>query len=313
LVTAARSRWTPVTKECRAGRSSVVTAASHSAGDARSVGRHVGERGDVPGSCGQVWAAGQDAAARRGMTDWLTQTQERRAAQGWTLRGGCGTLAVHPHPDPAHHPAALHPRRRVVPHPVPRHDLPGQPGLPPAYLTGFDRIARQHQRTRPPPLPVHDAAPAHHLARRAQPRRPPRHPHRKHRPAGCTIPGAQRAVAQVWTDKRIQEWLATGQRPAVAVWTVAHLAEFLNTVLTDRLFAVWWLVSLRGLRRGGSRRAALVGHRLHPPADVRGEQPQPPSAIAWWKAHPSPPPDCASSPWTGAASPCCVNTYAANS
>jgi hypothetical protein len=54
----------------------------------------------------------------------------------------------------------------------------------------------------------------------------------------------------VWTPKRVAEWLATGQRPAVAVWTVAHLAEFLTSVLADRLFALWWLVALRGLRRG---------------------------------------------------------------
>ncbi|MET9252081.1 site-specific integrase [Nonomuraea sp. NPDC003709] len=44
-------------------------------------------------------------------------------------------------------------------------------------------------------------------------------------------------------------WRRTGERPAVAVWTVEQLAEFLAFVRDDRLFALWWLIALRGLRR----------------------------------------------------------------
>jgi integrase len=39
------------------------------------------------------------------------------------------------------------------------------------------------------------------------------------------------------------------RRGAVAVWTVEQLTEFLSFVRDDRLFALWWLIALRGLRR----------------------------------------------------------------
>jgi len=64
------------------------------------------------------------------------------------------------------------------------------------------------------------------------------------------VTGYRRPHAQVWTDDRVQEWQATGQRPAVAVWTAEHLATFLIAVVGDSLFALWWLIGLRGLRRG---------------------------------------------------------------
>jgi hypothetical protein len=54
----------------------------------------------------------------------------------------------------------------------------------------------------------------------------------------------------VWTDGRIDEWRASGVRPSVAVWTPAQLTEFLDYVKDDRLYALWWLIALRGLRRG---------------------------------------------------------------
>jgi integrase len=41
-----------------------------------------------------------------------------------------------------------------------------------------------------------------------------------------------------------------GMRPAVAVWTVERLATFLMATVDDSLFALWWLIGLRGLRRG---------------------------------------------------------------
>ena len=46
-------------------------------------------------------------------------------------------------------------------------------------------------------------------------------------------------------------WLRnTGERSAVAVWTVQQLVAFLGYVADDRLYAMWWLIALRGLRRG---------------------------------------------------------------
>jgi integrase len=38
--------------------------------------------------------------------------------------------------------------------------------------------------------------------------------------------------------------------PSVAVWTARQLAGFFDFVREDRLCAMWWLIALRGLRRG---------------------------------------------------------------
>jgi integrase len=64
------------------------------------------------------------------------------------------------------------------------------------------------------------------------------------------LPAPRRPQAQVWTDHRVQAWREHGQRFAVAVWTTNQLATFLDFVATDRLFAMWWLIALRGLSRG---------------------------------------------------------------
>jgi hypothetical protein len=50
------------------------------------------------------------------------------------------------------------------------------------------------------------------------------------------VHGFRRPHAQVWTDDRIADWQTTGVRPAVAVWTVEHLAVFLTAVAGDSLF-----------------------------------------------------------------------------
>ena len=54
----------------------------------------------------------------------------------------------------------------------------------------------------------------------------------------------------VWTDERVAVWRRTGKRPTVAVWTVEQFIRFLYGVKNDRLAGLWWLVALRGLRRG---------------------------------------------------------------
>jgi integrase len=64
------------------------------------------------------------------------------------------------------------------------------------------------------------------------------------------LPAPRRPQAQVWTEHRAREWRRTGQRFSVAVWTATLLAEFLRFVADDRLYAMWWLIALRGLRRG---------------------------------------------------------------
>jgi integrase len=64
------------------------------------------------------------------------------------------------------------------------------------------------------------------------------------------LPSPRRPQAHVWTDQRVAAWRRTGQRCPVEVWTARQLAGFLDHVREDRLFAMWWLTALRGLRRG---------------------------------------------------------------
>ena len=54
----------------------------------------------------------------------------------------------------------------------------------------------------------------------------------------------------IWTDERVEAWRRDGIRPPVAVWTLRQLIIFLTGVDNDRLAALWWLIALRGLRRG---------------------------------------------------------------
>jgi integrase len=54
----------------------------------------------------------------------------------------------------------------------------------------------------------------------------------------------------IWTDERVEAWRRDGVRPPVAVWTLRQLVTFLTGVENDRLAALWWLIALRGLRRG---------------------------------------------------------------
>jgi integrase len=54
----------------------------------------------------------------------------------------------------------------------------------------------------------------------------------------------------IWTDERVAAWRRDGIRPPVVVWTLRQLITFLAGVENDRLAALWWLIALRGLRRG---------------------------------------------------------------
>ena len=65
-----------------------------------------------------------------------------------------------------------------------------------------------------------------------------------------TLPVARRPRAVVWTAARVEHWRRTGERPPVAVWTVAQTAQFLKAIKDHRLYAAFHLIALRGLRRG---------------------------------------------------------------
>jgi integrase len=64
------------------------------------------------------------------------------------------------------------------------------------------------------------------------------------------LPPARRPHAVVWTPRRVKEWRRTGVRPAVAVWTPAQTAQFLDFISDHWLYAAFHLIALRGLRRG---------------------------------------------------------------
>ena len=64
------------------------------------------------------------------------------------------------------------------------------------------------------------------------------------------LPRLRRPLAVVWTPDRIAVWQATGERPTVAVWTAGQTATFLAGIREHRLYAVFHLIALRGLRRG---------------------------------------------------------------
>ena len=64
------------------------------------------------------------------------------------------------------------------------------------------------------------------------------------------LPQGGRPHAVAWNREREALWRATGVRPKVAIWDVEHVAEFLEAVRDDALFPLWWLMALRGLRRG---------------------------------------------------------------
>jgi integrase len=64
------------------------------------------------------------------------------------------------------------------------------------------------------------------------------------------LPKAPRPRPQVWTPALTERWGREGWRPVVGVWTAGQTAEFLRQVRGHRLYALFHLVALRGLRRG---------------------------------------------------------------
>ena len=64
------------------------------------------------------------------------------------------------------------------------------------------------------------------------------------------LPGPRRPQARVWTDHRVRRGatVANGIRWRCGRRSSWH--SFLDFVADDRLYAMWWLIALRGLRRG---------------------------------------------------------------
>ena len=66
----------------------------------------------------------------------------------------------------------------------------------------------------------------------------------------------------IWSGERVEAWRRDGIRPQIGVWTLRQLIIFLTGVEDDRLAPLWWLIALRGLRRGEA--AALDRDRMSP-------------------------------------------------
>ena len=64
------------------------------------------------------------------------------------------------------------------------------------------------------------------------------------------LPRAARPRPQVWTPAQTERWQHDGWRPEIGVWTAAQTAQFLGQVRGHRLYALFHLIALRGLRRG---------------------------------------------------------------
>lgn len=271
-------------------------------------------------ACSATDAFGRPARARRGgfrskaaacqaRDEWLTQTGEERTAQGWTLerwlRYWLSTRTKIKDTTRAQYARDV--EQFLIPH-------MGRITLAELNIrrirSGFDDIAQTTNGRGQPQSPsclqhlrttlraalnlavregLLDANPIRHLE----------------------LPSYRKPHAQVWTPARVAEWRATGRRPSVAVWTAPHLAAFLDAVTPDRLFALWWLIALRGLRRGEAcglrwtdldldhgvlfifRSRTVVGYR------IIEESPKRPPARA--------PSLSTSTPW-----PCSANTCAAS-
>ncbi|GAB2738599.1 tyrosine-type recombinase/integrase [Kitasatospora kifunensis] len=65
------------------------------------------------------------------------------------------------------------------------------------------------------------------------------------------LPPVHKPRALLWTPARIAAWEGTGVRPSsVMVWTEEQTGGFLDAVVEDWLYALWHLLTYRGLRRG---------------------------------------------------------------
>jgi len=87
----------------------------------------------------------------------------------------------------------------------------------------------------------------------------------------------RRSRPLVWTEPRVTQWRRDGKRPApVMVWTAAQTGQFLDSIETDRLYALFHLAVYYGLRRGELEHLEwadvdLGTRRVHVRGDVKSE------------------------------------------
>jgi hypothetical protein len=113
------------------------------------------------------------------------------------------------------------------------------------------------------------------------------------------MPAGRWPQAVVWTEGRVEDWHADGVCPGVAVWAPSQLTEFLEFVAEDPLYPATPPVC------AGTTSTSTSGSSPSPTSAPR-------SATRSSKAHPNRRPAAGPSRWTGAPSPCCGHTCAAN-
>lgn len=65
------------------------------------------------------------------------------------------------------------------------------------------------------------------------------------------LASGKRPKALLWSPERVERWRATGERPSpVMVWSPIQIGAFLDFIADVELYALFHLVSFRGLRRG---------------------------------------------------------------
>ncbi|MET7718571.1 site-specific integrase [Streptomyces sp. NPDC005407] len=65
------------------------------------------------------------------------------------------------------------------------------------------------------------------------------------------LPAVTRPKPLVWTPERVEHWKKTGEKPGpVMVWTPEQTGQFLDFILDDRLYSLWYTFIFSGPRRG---------------------------------------------------------------
>ncbi|MDT0377321.1 site-specific integrase [Streptomyces sp. DSM 42041] len=69
--------------------------------------------------------------------------------------------------------------------------------------------------------------------------------------AHVEMDSGKRPKGVLWTEEHVERWQKTGEKPsAVMVWTPTQMGRFLEHAMDDRLYALFHLITFRGLRRG---------------------------------------------------------------
>ena len=96
-------------------------------------------------------------------------------------------------------------------------------------------------------------------------------------PATGTTGKTRKIRPLLWTAPRVERWRRTGQRPSpVMVWSATQTGAFLDSIVEDRLYPLYYLACYGGLRPGELHRLEwsdvdLAARKLYVRVDVKSE------------------------------------------